>query len=125
MIGGTIRRTAVLAKAMRGMSRRGIGSTAVARKVYEDVDRAFFEARVLDPAAADAATPVLVDFFATWCQPCKLLSPTLKKVASSPDLVAGKHVDLVTIDVDRYNDIAQAFKVRQIPHRHRHSPSHH
>ncbi|PWZ03386.1 thioredoxin-like protein [Testicularia cyperi] len=96
-------------------SSRAFSSSRISRKVYENVDKAFFEARVLNPSAEDAATPVLVDFFATWCQPCKLLSPALKKVASQPDLVAGKTIDLVTIDVDQHQDVAQAFKVSAMP----------
>ena len=94
---------------------RAFSSSVPARKVYENVDAATFQSRVLAPTGADAETPVLVDFFATWCQPCKLLSPALKKVASQPDVVGGKHIDLVTIDVDAHQDIAQQFKVSAMP----------
>lgn len=94
---------------------RAFTSTTRAYKVYENVSAADFQSRVLNPTGADAETPVLVDFFATWCQPCKLLSPALKKVASNPDVVGGKHVDLVTIDVDQHHDIASEFKVSAMP----------
>lgn len=94
---------------------RAFSTTPSARKVYENVDASTFQSRVLSPSAADAETPVLVDFFATWCQPCKLLSPALKKVASNPQAVGGKEVDLVTIDVDQHQDIAQQFKVSAMP----------
>lgn len=94
---------------------RTFASTSRAYKVYENVSAADFQSRVLSPSGADAETPVLVDFFATWCQPCKLLSPALKKVASNPDVVGGKHIDLVTIDVDQHQDIAQQFKVSAMP----------
>ncbi|GAC74559.1 thioredoxin [Moesziomyces antarcticus T-34] len=89
---------------------RSFSASTRTAKVYENVDAATFNARVLQPSGAEADVPVLVDFFATWCQPCKLLSPALKKVATQKDLV-GKQVDLVTIDVDQHQDIAQQFKV--------------
>lgn len=96
-------------------STRHFSATPLSRKVYENVDASTFQSRVLTPSAADADTPVLVDFFATWCQPCKLLSPALKKVASNPEVVGGKKVDLVTIDVDQHQEIAQQFKVSAMP----------
>ena len=94
---------------------RTFSSSAGTHKVYENVDASTFQSRVLSPRGSDAETPVLVDFFATWCQPCKLLSPALKKVASQPAVVGGKEVDLVTIDVDVHQDIAQQFKVSAMP----------
>ncbi|GAK64920.1 thioredoxin-like protein [Moesziomyces antarcticus] len=93
---------------------RSFSASARTAKVYENVDAATFNARVLKPSGAEAEVPVLVDFFATWCQPCKLLSPALKKVATQKEL-AGKQVDLVTIDVDQHQDIAQQFKVSAMP----------
>ncbi|TKY89436.1 hypothetical protein EX895_001967 [Sporisorium graminicola] len=94
---------------------RCFSSTTPARKVYEDVSASDFESRVLSPSPADADTPVLVDFYATWCQPCKLLSPALKKVASDASVVGGKAVDLVTVDVDVHQQLAQQFKVSAMP----------
>lgn len=94
---------------------RTFSSSAGIHKVYENVDASTFQSRVLSPSGSDAETPVLVDFFATWCQPCKLLSPALKKVASQPAVVGGKEVDLVTIDVDVHQEIAQQFKVSAMP----------
>ncbi|KAJ1019431.1 hypothetical protein NDA16_004548 [Ustilago loliicola] len=94
---------------------RTFTSTPRTLKVYENVDASQFQSRVLSPSGTDAETPVLVDFFATWCQPCKLLSPALKKVASQPEIVGGKVVDLVTIDVDQHQQIAQQFKVSAMP----------
>lgn len=53
---------------------------------------------------------VLVDFFATWCGPCKMLSPVLEEVANErPD------VKVVKIDVDQEPDLAQSFNVMSIP----------
>jgi len=53
---------------------------------------------------------VLVDFFATWCGPCKMLSPILEKVAS-------EHEDLTVlkVDVDEVGDVATQYGIRSIP----------
>lgn len=59
--------------------------------------------------------PLLVDFFADWCQPCKMLSPIIHRIASTPSLVGGREVDLVTLDVDQNMDAAMQFKVGPRP----------
>ncbi|TBX69950.1 thioredoxin [Flavobacterium silvisoli] len=55
--------------------------------------------------------PVLVDFYATWCGPCKMLSPILKQVKDS----LGERVSIITIDVDKNTEIAQSYQVRGVP----------
>ena len=54
---------------------------------------------------------VLVDFFATWCGPCKMLSPVLESVAEK---MSGK-VKIVKVDVDQSPDLAQKFGVMAVP----------
>ena len=54
--------------------------------------------------------PVLVDFFATWCGPCRALAPILEDFAASQDAVK-----VVKVDVDQAPDVAQAFGVMSIP----------
>jgi thioredoxin 1 len=59
----------------------------------------------------DGDTPVLVDFFATWCGPCKTLQPILEETSRQ---MAGK-VKIVKVDVDKNPLAASKFQVRGVP----------
>jgi putative thioredoxin len=75
--------------------------------VFDVEEREFME-RVVERSRE---LPVVVDFWADWCGPCKALSPALEKAASSR---TGK-VELAKVDVDRNQMLAQSFGVRGIP----------
>lgn len=55
--------------------------------------------------------PVLIDFHATWCQPCRVQSPILQEVATE---MSGK-VKIIKIDVDQNQQIAMRFQVQGVP----------
>ena len=73
-----------------------------------DVSEATFQAEVLERSLS---TPVIIDFWAEWCEPCKQLSPMLEKLA----IEGGGAWVLAKIDVDANQRLAQMFRVQGIP----------
>ncbi|GAA5031988.1 tetratricopeptide repeat protein [Actinopolymorpha pittospori] len=73
-----------------------------------DVTEATFQQDVVDRSAT---VPVVIDFWATWCQPCKQLSPILERLATD---YAGKFL-LAKIDVDENPRLSQAAGIQSIP----------
>jgi thioredoxin 1 len=64
-----------------------------------------FESLISDPR------PVIVDFHALWCSPCKIQSPILQEVAAE----LGERVRIIKIDVDRNRQIASQYGVQSVP----------
>jgi thioredoxin len=55
--------------------------------------------------------PVLVDFYATWCGPCKMVAPELEALAPELDGTA----DIVKVDVEEIPDVARQYKIMSVP----------
>ena len=74
----------------------------------KDSDTAGFMSDVIE---ASQEQPIIVDFWATWCGPCKQLTPTLEKLVRA----AGGAVRLVKIDVDKSPELSQQLRIQSIP----------
>lgn len=84
------------------------GGSPAGGDVIKDGDQRTFMADVVE---ASKETPVLVDFWATWCGPCKTLTPTLEKVVRA----AQGRVKLVKIDIDKNRQLVQQLAQMGLP----------
>lgn len=73
-----------------------------------DVTDATFQTQVVDRSRT---VPVIVDLWASWCQPCKQLTPLLEKAVAD----TGGAVELAKVDIEANPGVAQAFRVQSIP----------
>ena len=77
----------------------------MAENVIEFSDQSF------DSSVLESDVPVLVDFWAVWCGPCKAIAPIIEEIANDYD---GK-VKVGKVDVDNNNQVAMKFGIRSIP----------
>lgn len=74
-----------------------------------------FNTKVYDISAKNpeylGSKPAIVDFYASWCGPCRAISPVLEELAKE----YGDKIVIYKVDVDASRDIAQAFGIRSIP----------
>jgi putative thioredoxin len=83
-------------------------ASAPAAQLIKESDTANFMADVIE---ASKSAPVLVDFWAPWCGPCKQLGPLLEKIVSE----AGGKIRLVKVDIDKNQQLAQQMRIQSIP----------
>ena len=64
-----------------------------------------------DEEIGSASAPVLVDFWAEWCGPCKMIAPILEEIADEQ----GDNLKIAKLNVDDAQDVARRFEVMSIP----------
>lgn len=64
-----------------------------------------------DKVVLKSEVPVLVDFFATWCNPCKMIAPSIEQLSTEME---GK-AKVVKVDIDQSSDVAGNYKVMSVP----------
>ncbi|OBZ75763.1 Thioredoxin Y, chloroplastic [Grifola frondosa] len=74
-------------------------------------------AETFQKAISNKDNVVLVDFYADWCNPCKMLSPILEKLTTDTSVKSGtgRSLDLVTVDTEVEIELARKYQIRSLP----------
>jgi thioredoxin 2 len=67
--------------------------------------------RAFDAAAKNSVIPLVVDFWAAWCGPCRMMAPELERVARAH----GGQWLVVKVDTERLTDLAQRYRIQSLP----------
>ncbi|KAI1293526.1 Thioredoxin, mitochondrial [Halotydeus destructor] len=99
-------KSCVTAKTSFRQFKRTFTLSASRRDIFKIQGKFEFEEKVLK-----SKDPVIVDFYATWCGPCKLLMPKLETI------VGGKNnkIHLAKVDTDEQEELAEKYKVKALP----------
>ncbi|PPQ65324.1 hypothetical protein CVT24_011451 [Panaeolus cyanescens] len=106
-------KSATLSSARIPTAIRAFHTTQRRAVIFQDASKQVFE-----NAIANKEKVVIADFYADWCGPCRLISPTLKKLTEDPNKSGtGKPFDLVLVDTDSGDgqQLAQQYEVRALP----------
>jgi len=64
-----------------------------------------------DQTISESPIPILVDFFASWCGPCRMIAPVLDEIAEEQ----GENVKITRVDVDKSPSLSSRFGIRNVP----------
>ena len=92
-----------------GLTRVTVGD--VARSAFGDRPVPYLDVRSFQAQVLEANRPVLVEFSASWCSPCRALAPVLEELARKS---AGKY-DVVKVDIDDVREVAERYAIRGVP----------
>ncbi|KAJ8881966.1 hypothetical protein PR048_018454 [Dryococelus australis] len=106
LFGSSVRMLRPAAQVLRGcVAEKNFSCSPAVKKVYHVDSNADFEEKVVNSSA-----PVIVNFHADWCDPCKILSPKLEEIVRAQD-----DVDLAVVDVDKNPELVHTFEVKAVP----------